>query len=205
MPVELGAILLGAGASVRMGRPKLLLPWGSTSVVGHLIGLWRSLGVPQVAIVCAPKDQAMQRELDRLNFPATSRIPNPQPERGMFNSIQCAARWDGWNPGLTHWAVVLGDQPHVAAPTLRHLLEFASGRPESICQPSRHSRVRHPVIIPKDVFLRLADSKAPDLRQFLKSQAAPVALCELDDPALDLDLDYPADYERALKEFGEAQ
>ena len=33
----LGVIILGAGASSRMGRPKLLLPWGDTSVIGHLI------------------------------------------------------------------------------------------------------------------------------------------------------------------------
>ncbi|MGH7953692.1 MAG: NTP transferase domain-containing protein, partial [Limisphaerales bacterium] len=32
----LAAIILGAGASARMGRPKLLLPWGGTTVVGHL-------------------------------------------------------------------------------------------------------------------------------------------------------------------------
>ena len=40
----IGVIILGAGASSRMGRPKLLLPWGDTSVIGHLIRQWQALG-----------------------------------------------------------------------------------------------------------------------------------------------------------------
>ncbi|MHC1762973.1 MAG: NTP transferase domain-containing protein [Verrucomicrobiia bacterium] len=202
MAVHLGAIILGAGASSRMGKPKLLLPWGPTSVVGHLIKLWRTVGANQVTIVCATGDEAMQRELSRLGVPKNARITNPQPERGMFTSIQCAARWEGWAPELTHWAVVLGDQPHVPASTLRSLLAYAAANPDRVCQPSRHGRPRHPVILPRQAFVLLAGSEARDLREFLKTQAELVALCEIDDAALDLDLDYPADYERAVKEFG---
>jgi len=32
-----GVVILAAGRSARMGRPKLLLPWGGTSVLGHLL------------------------------------------------------------------------------------------------------------------------------------------------------------------------
>lgn len=204
MAVHLGAIILGAGASSRMGKPKLLLPWGPTSVVGHLIKLWCTVGANQIAIVCASKDEAIQRELSRLGIPKNARITNPQPERGMFSSIQCAAQWRGWAPELTHWAVVLGDQPHVPASTLRSLQAYAAAHPNRICQPSRLGRPRHPVILPRQAFVLLAGSTARDLREFLKTHAEPVALCDIDDAALDLDLDYPADYERAVKGFGGA-
>ena len=40
----LGVVILGAGASARMGEPKLLLPWRGTTVIGHLISQWRELG-----------------------------------------------------------------------------------------------------------------------------------------------------------------
>lgn len=204
MAVHLGAIILGAGASSRMGKPKLLLPWGGTSVVGHLIKLWRTVGANPVTIVCASNDEAIQRELSRLGVPEDARITNPQPERGMFSSIQCAAQWERWAPELTHWAIILGDQPHVPVSTLRALLAFAAAHPNRICQPSRHGRPRHPVIVPRQAFVLLAGSQARDLREFLKTQAEPVALCDIDDAALDLDLDYPADYEQAVKGFGGA-
>ena len=38
--VRVGVVILAAGRSRRMGKPKLLLPWGETSVLGHLIRQW---------------------------------------------------------------------------------------------------------------------------------------------------------------------
>src|SRR5262245_54859464 len=93
--LSFGVIILAAGASSRMGRPKLLLPWGETSVLAHLIGQWQSLQAEQVAVVCTESDRAIQEELDLLGFPTAERIFNPAPERGMFSSIQSAARWAG--------------------------------------------------------------------------------------------------------------
>src|SRR6516225_5725334 len=101
---QLGVVILGAGRSSRMGRPKLLLPWGETSVLGHLAGQWRGLGAGQVTVVCAGGDDTLAAELDRLEFSAENRIVNPEPTRGMFSSIQCAALWSGWRHELTHWA-----------------------------------------------------------------------------------------------------
>ena len=131
--LELGVVLLAAGASTRMGRPKMLLPWGDTSVLGHLVTQWRDLGAGQIAVVCAAADQALLTELERLNFPPDQRIANPTPELGMFSSIQCAARWPHWKPALTHWAIVLGDQPHLRCETLHALLDFAAAHSEKIC------------------------------------------------------------------------
>src|SRR5438552_13106264 len=118
-------VLLGAGASSRMGKPKMLLPWGGSTILGHLIGVWKQLGAEQIAVVCAPRDQALNAELDRVGLPREHRIVNPDPARGMFSSIQCAAQWKGWNARITHWAIVLGDQPHLPLSLLRSLLDFA--------------------------------------------------------------------------------
>src|SRR2546425_12612503 len=90
--LELGVLILAAGASSRMGKPKLLLPWGGTSVLGHLIEQWLALRAVQIAAVWAAGDQVGNAELDRLDFPGANRVVNPTPERGMFSSIQCAPR-----------------------------------------------------------------------------------------------------------------
>ena len=194
-----GVVILGAGRSRRMGRPKLLLPWGKTSVLGHLIAQWQGLGAKQVAFVCAAGDQPGLLELERLGFPATNRISNPAPNRGMFSSVQSAAQWQGWQPALTHWAIVLGDQPLVLGETLRRLLEFSAARPDMICQPAREGHGRHPVVLPRAAFLALADSAAPNLKAFLQARAAEVSYCTAQDPGLEVDLDRPEDYERALE------
>jgi len=191
-----GVIILGAGASSRMGRPKLLLPWRDTTVVGHIVSQWRELGAVQIAVVCRPGDWELAAELDRINFSARDRIKNPQPEHGMFSSILCAATWTGWLAELAAWAIVLGDQPHLRPDTLRALLTFQREHPEAICQPVYAEHGRHPVLLPRRAFAELKTTKAETLKMFLKMTSCPLARCRIKDSALSLDMDTPADYIR---------
>jgi molybdenum cofactor cytidylyltransferase len=193
-----GVVILAAGRSARMGRPKLLLPWGGTSVLGHLIEQWEALGAKQIAVVWAPGDMGVREEMDRIGFAKENRISNPAPERGMFSSIQSAAQWPGWDAALTHRALVLGDQPHLGPETLRQVLAFSAAHPNRVCQPARGGHGRHPVLLPETVFRQLAASTAATLKEFLAVQPQVLALCEMDDPGLDLDIDRPEDYNQAL-------
>jgi len=186
-----------------MGQPKLLLPWGKTSILGHLIDQWTLLGAKQIAVVCSPDDAGIQTELNRLNFPESSRVINPNPERGMFSSIQCAAGWTGWQPVLTHWAIVLGDQPHLSIGTLRAIIDFSAAHSNKVCQPRKEGHRYHPVVLPKKVFEQLPDSPAANLKDSLAS--CETAYREMNEAGLELDIDRPEDYQKALellKSFG---
>ncbi|HEX4122622.1 MAG TPA: nucleotidyltransferase family protein [Verrucomicrobiae bacterium] len=195
--VQIGVAILGAGASKRMGRPKLLLRWGRTSVIGHLLWQWRNLDARQIALVSRPDDERLADELDRLRFPKRNRIVNPLPQRGMFSSIVCAAKWTGWEPTLAVWAIVLGDQPHLRTPSLRTLLAFQRKHPDDICQPSFGGHGQHPVLLPRRSWIALQSTTAPTLKDFLASTR--VIECAIDDPRLTLDLDTPQDYTRLLR------
>jgi len=205
-PFVWGTIILGAGASSRMARPKLLLPWGTTTVVGHLLATWKNLGAAQLAVVCASGDRDLEAELNKPGMPFSARIDNPDPGRGMFGSIQCAARWSGWNSQLTHWVIALGDQPHLHPPTLSALIRFTAKHREKICQPARRVqtgattvlRGRHPVVLPRAAFKLVATSRCTTLREFLHAIASMSESMEVDDPGFDLDIDTAADYERAI-------
>jgi molybdenum cofactor cytidylyltransferase len=195
--ISLGVVLLAAGRSTRMGQQKMLLPWKGSSVIGHLIGQWESLGANQVAVVCAADDLLVAKELARLRLPPENRIYNPAPERGMFSSIRCASAWNGWKEHLTHWVIALGDQPHIKRATLRALIDFTARHPTCICQPALNSRPRHPAILPRRHFLELASSAFNTLSEFRAAEE--VALCEIEDAGLDLDIDTPDDYVRAMR------
>lgn len=193
---QLGVIILGAGASTRMGRPKLLLPWHDTTVIGHLLSQWRSLGAGQITLVLRANDTALAAELDRRDFSQTDRIENPQPERGMFSSVICAANWDGWRKEISSWAVVLGDQPHLRLETLRQLLEFSAQNVAAICQPTCGGRTGHPVILPRRAFAELKNTGAATLKDFWKLTTAARVPCSVAEAGLSLDMDTPEDYKR---------
>lgn len=192
----LGVVILGAGASSRMGRPKLLLPWRDTTVIGEILRQWRKLGAGQITVVHRPNDAPLAAELDRLDFPAGDRVENPQPERGMFSSIVCAANWPGWRKEIASWAVVLGDQPHLRSETLRQLLAFHFAQPGAICQPEFDGHTRHPVILPCAAFAELKHTQAATLKDFLKLVPLPRVQCSMNDTGLSLDMDTPEDYKR---------
>ena len=181
-----------------MGRPKMLLPWGVTSILGHTIAQWNSRAAV-TTVVCAGELHPVWAELDRLGFPPTQRITNPNPERGMFESICSSARWKEWGSELTHWALILGDQPLIQADTLGRLVEFARAHPDEVCQPLQGGHRRHPVFLPKARFRELARTTAPTLKDFLEPMRPKTGFCECDDPGLGIDLDQPKDYEAALK------
>lgn len=192
----LGVVILGAGASSRMGRPKLLLPWRNTTVIGAILRQWRELGAAQITVVHRTNDEPLAAELDRLKLPAQNRIENPQPERGMFSSIVCAANWPGWKKEISSWAIALGDQPHLNAGTLRQLLAFHSAHAGAICQPEFDGHTRHPVILPRAAFALLNGSRAATLKDFLKQIPVPRVQYAMTDAGLALDMDTPEDYKQ---------
>lgn len=182
-----------------MGKPKLLLPWGGTSVLGHLLQQCDQLHVQQAAIVCAAGEGPLDQELNRLGFPKANRIINPAPDRGMFSSIQYAANWPGWKAELTHWLIMLGDQPHLRFETLQMLIDFGAQHPVKICQPIRGGHRKHPVLLPKNKFVELRNCPEGDLKQFLQIHSNELAGFESDDTGLDLDMDTPEDYEQVRR------
>jgi molybdenum cofactor cytidylyltransferase len=191
----IGAAILAAGASTRMGGPKMLLPWGDTSIIGHLVRVWSEL-VPQTAAVVALGDAGLVKELARAGVPSSNQIINPAPENEMFSSIQCAAKWPDWLERLTHVAIVLGDQPQISRETLRAMCAFAHEHPGTICQPRFNGRPKHPVFIPRPLLPQIAISQEPSLREFLNHCSTPKAFLDVDDASLTIDLDTPADFIR---------
>jgi molybdenum cofactor cytidylyltransferase len=192
----LGVVILGAGASARMGRPKLLLPWRNKTVIGEILRQWRELGAGQIAVVHRPNDTLLAAELEVLDFPANDRIENPQPERGMFSSIVCAANWPGWRKEISSWAIALGDQPHLRTETLRAVLDYAARNADAICQPEFDGHTRHPVILPWAALAELKGSRAASLKDFLQQVPMPRVQCSMADAGLLLDMDTPEDYKQ---------
>ncbi len=57
----ISAILLAAGQSRRMGRPKLILPWGDTTVLGQVVATFAAAGIEDILVVTGGARDADRR------------------------------------------------------------------------------------------------------------------------------------------------
>ena len=192
---SLGALVLAAGASQRMGRAKLLLPWGTTTVVGAVLASLRAAGAAPVLVVHAPDDRALLAELDRLAVPSAHRVVNPRRDDGMFSSVRVGLAWPGWPDEVTQVAIALGDQPGIHPRTLRALFAAAAEAPHEVWQPRFDGRNGHPIVVPRSLIARLLASDQPHLQAALLAARATVRSHEVTDHGIAWDLDTSDEYD----------
>ncbi len=192
---RLGVVILSAGASSRMGSPKALLRWRESTILAHLLSVWKQAGAAQIGVVFDPTNQAVIAELDRLNV--ADRIPNPNATEGMMSSLRAASAWEHWESKINRVAIALVDQPQVTVRILKGLMDFSETHPEGICQPECNGRRGHPVILPRGDFDELSSAPEVTLRDFIQSRDERRKFFPCDEPAMFENLDTPSEYERA--------
>ncbi len=186
-------VLLAAGRSRRMGRPKLLLPWpapdGPRAVIAAafdaIAGACR-----EMVVVGAADDEtlaaAIAAALDERRF----RPAIPQGDE-MIDSVRAgllAAR------AIDHDADVLlqpADHPDVAPGTLEALLADRRDDDTAVI-PAYDGRGGHPVLIPSGLFGDILAYDGPGgVRQFWRDHPDRCRRLPVDDPAVVHDLDTP--------------
>ncbi len=114
-------IVLAAGGSTRLGRPKQLLPYKDTTLLAHAAGTALAARVGPVLVVLGHDSTAMQEALAGLDVDT---VVNQSWAEGMGMSVRTgiAAIEKKW-PGLRAVLLMTCDQPLVPPGTLRELVE----------------------------------------------------------------------------------
>jgi CTP:molybdopterin cytidylyltransferase MocA len=191
--------ILAAGESRRMGRPKLCLPWGDTTILGHILAQWREAGAEKILVVHGPGETPVTRELDRLGIPSAQRVANRAMERGMVGSVVTAAHHALGDVSLTHLVIALGDQPHLRTETLRELLRACETAPGKIVRVVFNGKPGHPLALPANVLAELSVTSSETLRDFLRLKEIAAHDLTIGDSGVLLDMDTPDDYARASR------
>lgn len=196
----IAAIVLAAGASTRMGRPKLTLPMpdGRPLVrvtVEHVL----AAGLDDVVVVVGGDARAVGAALGPLPVRI---VENPRYAEGQSTSLR--AGLDALRPGTGAVVVALGDQPIPDPDVIRRLVAAfrTSGRP--IVAPVYRDGRGNPVLFGAALFGELrAVTGDWGGREVIARDPARVAEVPVDMP-MPADLDTPEDYEamRRVKERG---
>jgi len=189
-------IVLAAGDSSRMGRPKALLPIGPAgeSFLHRIARVLREGGVEEVIAVLG-RDADAIRAATPIAPHAMRLIDNKDYEQGQLSSLHAGLRAAD-RPGVRAVLVTLVDVPLISADTVTALLDaYRHAAGASIVRPSKHERHGQPVIFDRALFqeLRHADP-ATGAKSVIHAHRADVLDVEIADEGSFIDIDTPEDY-----------
>src|SRR3989304_8146674 len=199
---EISVIIPAAGLSTRMGHSKLVLPWGSTTIIGQIIKTFSLSNINEILIVINPQNNELKDHLEFLKnkFPIQV-IYNPETNCGtMLTSIQIGLK--SVRNKCKAAMIALGDQPQAQLKTIEKIIaEFCQFKPELIA-PSFNMRRGHPWLLSSLVFNEILNMEPnSSARDLLKTYSSKIHYVNVDNDSILQDIDTPLDYERALINF----
>jgi molybdenum cofactor cytidylyltransferase len=184
-------LVLAAGGSSRLGRPKQLLPYRGTTLLDWVVSTARGCGFDQLLVAVGGAAEDVR---DAVDLSGADVVSNEAYGTGCSSSI--AAALGALDPGCDVLVLLLGDQPGVDPGTVRALLAGRGDAPLAVC---RYDDGRgHPFAFARPLFgelSRLHGDKA--VWKLLDRRAQDVVEVAVGGP-VPLDVDTWDDYEAVL-------
>jgi molybdenum cofactor cytidylyltransferase len=186
---RLAGIILAAGESRRMGRPKAFLPFRSGTFLSEIAG---TLGQRCCRVIAVFGFDA-PRLIAQAASSGIEAIENPDYSLGMLTSLQAGLRQ--LPSEVDRILFTLVDHPAISIGTVDALLRSEA----KIAIPRIRGRRGHPVLITREIcneyLLEPASSKARDV---IDRHATDIDYIEVEDPGIADDIDDPVLYEQLL-------
>lgn len=191
----IAGLVLGAGGSRRLGRPKQLLPYGGGTLLGHVLATARSCPFDQRLVALGGSADGVRDQVDLSGFDV---VVNESFGSGCSSSIAAAlAQVDERADRLV---LMLGDQPGVTIRTVETLLAARGDAAIAVC--GYDDQRGHPFAFERRIFEELANLHGDKgVWRLLDQRAADVAEVAIEGP-VPLDVDTPEDYEAVLAAAG---
>lgn len=186
-------IMLAAGASTRMGRPKLLLTYGSRTLVRHAAETAAASICRPILIVLGAYTNQLVSEIDDL--PVRS-VMNERWADGMGSSIRAGVEnlntYDRAD-GIEALVLMLCDQPYVTASVINDLVKTYYLNGKDIVASEYDGTLGAPALFGRMYFAELAMIRgAAGAKQIIATRASDVVPVPF--PGGMTDIDTPEDY-----------
>ena len=143
------AVVLSAGESSRMGRPKALLPIDGQTFIEKIVGALKQTQIDKVIVILGHNAVEMRRRIEYL--PAEILI-NPDYKLGQLSSLQVAVRHLEPDTDCDGMLVHLVDHPYIDAKLVDNMIECFYAAGKLIVVPRYGAKRGHPVIFSRKLF-----------------------------------------------------
>ncbi len=197
---SVGAIILAAGMSRRMGeRNKLLLPIGDIPMIRHVVETYRTVIDGDVCVVTGFEAAHIEAALSGLHvrFVRNDDFAHGQPTSVRAGLLEA--------PKADHLLIGLGDQPHLTAEDLRGLIKaHLTADTSKISIPHLGERRGNPIIVPAHLRSQLlADKANPGCGKFTRSNPSLAQHIPLSQSGFYHDIDTPAAFAAFQETYSE--
>lgn len=184
------AIILAAGESKRMGEPKMLMPWGKSTVLQTVISTFQASGIKDILVVTG----GARQQIETLIGKTVETVFNEDYQKGeMLSSIQLGLSVKMREASAA--LICLGDQPQVEERTVRSICNTFQLNKSQLVVPSYEMQRGHPWLVARPLWDEILTIKPPKtLRDFLKKHSREIHYVIADNPSVLADLDTPEDY-----------
>jgi molybdenum cofactor cytidylyltransferase len=189
------AIIPAAGRSLRMGQPKLLLPWGKSTIIEAVLDAWQKSLVPEVVVIVHP-DDAPLAEICRARGVHVVVAESPPPDMKASVRLGLAFARETFSPGEGDaWLLAPADLPTLSPHVIDLVLSQHDPAQPAILVPRHGDRRGHPALFPwplADEVARLAEGEGVSAlcsRHAVREVPLPPELAASD-------VDTPEDYAR---------
>ena len=196
----ISAILLAAGESKRMGRPKQMLAWKGKTLLRHVLENLIHSTVDEIILVLGHEAEAIQKSLTEFQIKI---VINPDYQQGMASSLRQGLL--AMDPGSEAFLVVLADQPGIDPEIINQIIhKFQRADPRrGIARPVYRGLQGHPVLIGVR-YLQEALQLQGDVgaRQILMNHPEDILEIEADQEGILKDIDTHEEYQKYLNQTG---
>jgi molybdenum cofactor cytidylyltransferase len=194
---NVGAVILAAGGSSRLGQPKQLLSFQSESLMRRAVRSALEAGCTCIVVVAGHACDRIEIEL--RGTPAVV-VENAEWQRGLGTSVRCGLRHLlSSRPEIDAAVLLACDQPFLDASVIGSLIETQEKSGKPIVASSYASTLGVPALFHRSCFeslLALPDDSGA--KMLIESRSAEVARIKFEKGAIDIDT--PGDFEQIRTE-----
>lgn len=150
--MTMAALVLAAGGSSRLGRPKQLEPWGETTLLGHVVDEVRGYSLDEIWVVLGANADEI---LKRVDLTGCSVVENPEWDEGIASSLRVGLDALIQTSRAEAALIVIGDQPNLDRAVVEEVVAtFRQGRTPVVIPKYRYTW-GNPVAVDRSLWPRL--------------------------------------------------